>query len=143
MNVDNVKAEVQDAKAFREEYVGNFDAVLCDAPCSGLGVVNDNPDIKLNRDADGIKALVAEQENILKCVSKYVKIGGYLYYSTCSVLSCENQDIIKAFMSDIKGFEVCEITSELQSEDFFGTKQFLPDISGGLGFYVAKLKRVK
>jgi 16S rRNA (cytosine967-C5)-methyltransferase len=134
---------VQDAKVLRADYVEQFDAVLCDAPCSGLGVVNDNPDIKLNRDFNGIKSLVAEQENILKCVSKYVKIGGYLYYSTCSVMSCENQEIIKRFMSDIKGFEVCEITSKLQSENFFGTKQFLPDISGGLGFYVAKLKRVK
>jgi len=46
-------------------------------------------------------------------------------------------------MSDIKGFELCKLNSKLQHETYFGTNQFLPDISGGLGFYVAKLKRVE
>ena len=84
-----------------------------------------------------------EQLSILKNVSKYVKIGGYLYYSTCSILERENKAIIDKFMSDIKGFEMCEIDSKLQHETIDGTNLFLPDISRGLGFFVAKLKRVK
>lgn len=139
---ENISAHEQDAKVFVAEYECSFDAVLVDAPCSGLGVMNDNPDIKLNRTENDVKELNKEQIAILKNVSRYVKKDGYLYYSTCSVLNSENIEIIEAFMSDVKGFEVCEIDSKLQHENVCGTNAFLPDISGGLGFYVAKLKRV-
>lgn len=142
MNVMNVNAFVNDAKVFNSEYVELFDAVVCDAPCSGLGVVNDNPDIKLNRADSDIASLNVEQLAILTNVSSYVKKGGYLYYSTCSVLPSENIGIISAFMSRINGFELCEINSKLQHENVDGANLFLPDISGGLGFFVAKLKRV-
>lgn len=142
MNCPNIFTAVKDAKVFDQKYEGYFSAVLCDAPCSGIGVVNDNPDIMLNRSESDIIALNYEQLTILKTVSKYVKVGGYLYYSTCSIFNSENIEIIKAFMSDIKGFEICEICSKLQHENVLGTNLFLPDISGGLGFYVAKLKRV-
>ena len=141
MKVDNVVADVKDAKILYPEYIERFDAVLCDAPCSGLGVVNDNPDIKLNRIESDLKALNTEQLSILKTVSSYVKKGGYLYYSTCSVLDSENIGIINAFMSDIKGFSICEITSKLPHEYRFNAINFLPDVSGGLGFFIAKLKR--
>ena len=116
MKRDNIVAEVKDAKIFEEKYVGAFDAVLVDAPCSGLGVVNDNPDIKLNRQSEDIISLKKEQISILKTVSSYVKKGGYLYYSTCSIMDSENIEIIKQFMSDIKGFEQCEIQSKLPNE---------------------------
>lgn len=143
MNVNNVYTQAKDAKIYDEKYKDYFSAVICDAPCSGIGVINDNPDIKLNKTIDNVKGLNLEQLSILKTVCKYVKIGGYLYYSTCSIFNRENIDIINAFMSDIKGFEICEINSKLQHENVFGTNLFLPDVSGGLGFYVAKLKRVK
>ena len=141
MNRNNVIATVCDAKEYNIELEKRFDAVLCDAPCSGLGVVNDNPDIKLNRTKEDIISLNKEQLSILKNVSNYVKVGGYLYYSTCSVLNSENIDIINKFMSDTKGFKLCEINSPLQHETINGTNQFLPDISNGLGFFIAKLKR--
>ncbi len=143
MNRQNITACVQDSKVLVPSLKGQFDAVLCDAPCSGLGVVNDNPDIKLNREESDVKALNKEQLEILKTVSQYVKVGGYLYYSTCSILDSENIDIINAFMRDINGFEICEIDSKLQHETIMGTNLFLPDVSSGLGFYVAKLKRIK
>ena len=142
MNRENIFETVCDSKIFNEKYVGYFDGVLCDAPCSGIGVLNDNPDIKLNRDEDGIKQLNEEQLAILLNVSNYVKKGGYLYYSTCSILPSENIEIINAFMSRIKGYKICEIDSKLQHENVSGANLFLPDISGGLGFFVAKLKRV-
>ncbi len=143
MKRSNVFAEVNDSKIYRPELESSFDAVLCDAPCSGLGVVNDNPDIKLNRAKEDLNCLINEQLSILKTVCKYVKVGGYLYYSTCSVLNSENIDIINAFMSNINGFELCEINSKLQHETIKGANAFLPDISSGLGFFVAKMKRVK
>ncbi len=143
MHCENINCYVKDAKVYDEKLKDSFSAVLCDVPCSGIGVVNDNPDIKLNREEQNIKQLNIEQLSILINVSKYVKVGGYLYYSTCSILNSENIDIINAFMSDITNFEICEINSKLQHENICGTNLFLPDISGGLGFYVAKLKRVK
>ena len=65
-----------------------------------------------------------------------------MYYSTCSVLDSENIGIINAFMCNIKGFELCEISSRLPYEKKGNAVAFLPDISGGLGFFVAKFKRV-
>ena len=142
MNCENITAENRDAKIFDEQFLERFDAVLVDAPCSGLGVINDNPDIKLNREESDIKSLNKEQLSILKTVSSYVKKGGCLYYSTCSVLDSENIGIINAFMCGIKGFELCDISSRLPYEKKGNAVAFLPDISGGLGFFVAKFKRV-
>lgn len=142
MNRENVFAFVKDAKEFDASLLGKFDAVLADVPCSGTGVINDNPDMKLNREEDSLKELNKEQLSILKTVSSYVKKGGYLYYSTCSILSCENKRILDAFMSDIKGFEIVKTDSKINAKDVGGTLQFLPDESFGLGFYFAKLKRV-
>ncbi len=143
MNRQNIKAKVMDAKEFCPEYENYFDAVLCDAPCSGLGVVNDNPDIKLNREKENVDDLTKEQLAILECVSKYVKTGGFLYYSTCSVLPRENVEIAKKFLLKNDNFIIEKINSPLPHENMFGTNAFLPDISGGLGFYLAKFKRVK
>lgn len=143
MKRDNVTAMTWDSKKVKPEFIKAFDAVLCDAPCSGLGVVNDNPDMKLNRTLDDVKSLNKEQYSILTTVADYVSVGGYLYYSTCSILSRENIDIVKAFLEKRPDFEICPINSKLPHEDVLGTNLFLPDISGGLGFYVAKLKRVR
>ncbi len=143
MKRENISAFVNDSKELIKDYVGCFDAVLVDAPCSGLGVANDNPDIKLNKTENNVKELVKEQLTILKTASKYVKTNGFLYYATCSVLPSENIEIIKAFMSDITDFEICKINSKMEHVDILGTNAFLPCNIGGLGFYVAKLKRVK
>ena len=143
MKRENISESVCDSKVFNSEFDSAFDAVLYDAPCSGSGVINDNPDMKLNKDYSALKELNLEQLSILKTVSRYVKVGGYLYYSTCSILNSENIEIINAFMSDIKDFEICEIDSKLKHENKLGANLFLPDISNGLGFFVAKLKRVK
>lgn len=143
MGRENITYCVKDAKEYDKQYEQCFDGVLCDAPCSGLGVLNDNPDIKLNRESSAIDGLVKEQLAILNTVKNYVKYGGYLYYSTCSVLERENIGVIKTFLKFNPEFEIEKLESKLAHEDVLGTKQFLPDISGGLGFYVAKLKRSK
>ena len=143
MKRGNITAKVSDAKVFNKDYKQFFDAVLCDAPCSGLGVVGDNPDIKLNRTEDDISGLIKEQTAIINTVCEYVKKGGYLYYSTCSVLFRENIGIIKDFLSRRTDFVIEKIDSPLPHLDIEGTNAFLPDISFGNGFYVAKLKRIK
>lgn len=142
MNRENVNAFCKDAKVFDKDFLDKFDAVLCDAPCSGLGVVSDNPDIKLNRDKEDIALLNNEQTAILNTVCKYVKKGGFLYYSTCSVLDEENIDIVNRFLKTNQNFQLQKVCSPLMHEDIFGTNAFLPDISDGLGFYFAKFRRI-
>ncbi len=139
MNRENVSAEVWDSTVFKPELKECFDAVLCDAPCSGTGVINDDPDIKLNRTEESVKELVEIQHAILAAAAGYVKKGGYLYYSTCSILKEENADQVKRFLAENADFTLVPINSPLPHEDRDGANAFLPDISGGLGFFVAKL----
>ena len=87
--------------------------------------------------------IVKTQTAILDNAAKYVKKGGYLYYSTCSVLKSENADVAEEFLKGHENYEICPINSPLPHEDKKGANAFLPDISGGLGFFVAKFKRVK
>lgn len=148
MNVSNVTAYVKDATEFCEDFYENFDAVLCDCPCSGTGVIAENPDIKLNREYSSIEELCDLQLKIIKNCFKYVKKGGFLYYSTCSVLSRENDGVISAFFNAFGGknsdmrAEIVKIDSPLgHIKTDFGL-QFLPDISAGAGFYVCKIKKV-
>ena len=143
MKRENVFPSVKDAKEYDKSLDKKYDAVLVDAPCSGLGVLNDNPDIKLNRTKDDVISLTKEQKGILNTVCNYVKVGGYLYYSTCSVLDCENIEIIKDFLKTHPEYQSVKLSSEVAYEEKEGAVAFLPDISGGLGFFVAKLKRVK
>ena len=142
MKVDNITVKVMDSTKYHEDFFEYFDAILCDAPCSGLGVTKDNPDIKLNRDENSIAELNSLQFSILNNVSKYLKVGGCLYYSTCSILQNENDGVINKFLEFNKNYKVEIITSPL---DHVKTKfglQFLPDISYGAGFYICKLQKL-
>lgn len=142
MKRDNITVKTADAKVFDGSLAEKFDAVLADAPCSGLGVTAENPDIKLNRTAEDVESLKKEQLSILLTVCEYVKKGGYLYYSTCSLLPEENIGTVKRFLSERKDFVTEPIDSPLPHENTDGAISFLPDISGGEGFFVAKLKRL-
>lgn len=142
MKRTNVTTKVWDSKELDADLVDKFDTVLCDAPCSGIGVVNDNPDIKLNRTIDDVKSLCNEQISILNTVCNYVKKGGYLVYSTCSILPDENIGTINKFLSKHANFKMIEIDSKLPHINVDGSNLFLPDISFGAGFYVAKLQRI-
>ena len=141
MNRDNINPSVNDSKIYDENYQNHFDSVLCDAPCSGLGVAGENPDIKINRTSESVDELTKEQLSILSNVSKYVKVGGYLYYSTCSIMDKENDGVITTFLANNPNYKVEKIDSLLVHQKTNHGIQFLPDISGGNGFYIAKLKR--
>ena len=141
MNKENVTAMQSDATVFNPSFEKKFDAVLCDVPCSGTGVVKDNPDIKLNRQEENIKELTKIQLKILLNSSKYVKKGGCLYYSTCSVIQEENSKVVKEFLKQNPNFTYEETTSKLHHLKLGVGLQFLPNISMGAGFYFAKLKK--
>ncbi len=139
MSADNVNAVQADSSEFTPEYDNAFDSVLCDAPCSGTGVINENPDIKLFRKEEDIASLNKIQYAILDNCSRYVKSGGELYYSTCSVLPEENDSIVYSFSEAHPEFVLDIPSSPLEHiKTKFGL-QFLPDLSLGAGFYLTKL----
>ena len=90
MNVKNVEAFVSDARQLREEDVETADVLLCDLPCSGLGIIGKKTDIKYHVSEEGLKQLKELQREILSVVWQYVKKGGVLIYSTCTVSPKEN-----------------------------------------------------
>ena len=141
MKKQNITALLMDSTIFNEDFNEKFDAVLCDAPCSGTGVIKDNPDIKLRRDDKNIQELTAVQLAILKNVCKYVKKGGSLYYSTCSILKDENSNVIEKFLKTNTEFSVEEQDSKLPNVKAKYDLQFLPHISMGAGFYFVKLRK--
>lgn len=137
MHAENITARLADSTVFIPEYENAFDAVLCDAPCSGTGVINENPDIKLFRKEEDIAELLAIQLKILSNCSRYLKSGGRLYYSTCSILPEENDSTVYNFLQSVKGFTVGEIDSPLMHRKTKFGLQFLPHISMGAGFFLA------
>ena len=143
MSAQNVTVVTGDAGVFNPEYEGAFDAVLCDVPCSGTGVINENPDIKLFRKEQDIASLNAVQLAILKNCSRYVKEGGKLYYSTCSVLPEENDSIVYGFLRDCSGFALQIPESPLEHRKTKFGLQFLPHISLGAGFYLTSFIKEK
>ena len=143
MGTDNVTAITADSSVFNAQFESAFDAVLVDAPCSGTGVIAENPDIKLNRKEEDISALAEVQSRILANCARYVKAGGVLYYSTCSVLPEENDSIAVAFLLGREDYELEVPSSPLGHRRTNYGLQFLPHISLGAGFYLTAFRRKK
>lgn len=141
MGVKNIDVEVCDSARFIPAYEGAFDAVLCDCPCSGTGVINENPDIKLHRKEEDIAALAAVQAAICDNCARYVKKGGRLYYSTCSILPEENDSAAVGFLSRHTDFSPVALSSPLAHKKTSYGLQFLPHISLGAGFYICCFER--
>ncbi len=111
------------------------DAVLCDVPCSGLGVIRRKPEIKYS-DRVQLSGLPNVQYDILCTSSRYVKKGGILLYSTCTVLREENDEIVERFLRENPDFEPVKLNR------FTDYKQTItPDMFGSDGFFIAKLRR--
>ncbi|MDR2266524.1 MAG: hypothetical protein LBE09_02910 [Christensenellaceae bacterium] len=123
------KIYLNDATKFRSDWSKDFDAVLVDVPCSGIGVISKRRDIIFKKSMKEIKVLVELQTRILDVAAMYVKRGGMLVYSTCSILKEENNDVIANFIQ----------THPVYVVDY--EKQYLPSSDGTDGFYVARLIR--
>lgn len=137
----NLTAMQNDATKYRPEFFEKFDCVICDVPCSGLGVMFSKPDVTFNRSEKDITALNDIQYAILSQAAKYVKKGGFLNYSTCTVLREENEDIVKRFLSGQSGFSlVCAEADGVKADEDDFVRLF-PHTHGCDGFFVAKLRR--
>lgn len=139
MERNNITAIQKDSTVFEPTFERAFDGVLLDVPCSGMGTVSENPDVKLNRNENSAKALSEIQLAILENCVKYVKDGGKLYYSTCSIFEEENDGVLKKFLSSHPEVKVEKADCPLPHEDTEFGLQFLPDTAFGAGFYVAKM----
>ncbi len=143
MGKKNVNAVLADSSVFFPEWENAYDGVLCDVPCSGLGTVAENPDLPLRKREENMAGLSAVQSAILTNCSRYVKTGGYLCYSTCSILREENDGIVKKFLRDHHAFSVENVSSPLPHEKTECGLQFLPDRAFGAGFYVCKMRKIR
>ncbi len=141
MGAENITELQKDSSVFDPAYEESFDGALCDVPCSGFGTIAENPDIKLFRKEEDFAAIGKSQKSILNAVSRYIKKGGALYYSTCSLFACENDEIVADFLKTHGEYEVAEIDSPLPHDKKKYGLQFLPDTAYGAGFYVCKLLR--
>ena len=108
LGITIIETEVKDATIYEEKYFEYFDKILLDVPCLGIGVLKRKPDIKWKRKKEDIKEIIQLQEGILNNCSKYLKTGGEIVYSTCSILSEENEDIIQKFIKNNTKFEIIE-----------------------------------
>ena len=139
-----LETAVWDATVFDSGREESADLVLCDVPCSGLGVMAKKPDIKYRVKKEELSHLVTLQREIIKNAVRYVKKGGTLIYSTCTINSEENENQVK-WMTKELGMEVISLKDTLpsclqQDEGEWGL-QLLPGIHQTDGFFVAKLKR--
>jgi len=134
----HVKADtvLQDASVFLPEYEDAFDAVLLDVPCSGLGLIMDKPDIRYKKTPGDIDRLELIQRNILEVCSRYVKPGGILVYSTCTVSKRENEACVDRFLSGHP-----EFVPDPLPYDASYRLQLFPDVHGTEGFFVARMKK--
>lgn len=130
-----LKALVNDGKNNRAEWQNKFDIVTVDAPCSGLGVIAKRPDIALEYDSKKYQDLVKEQRAILRQSAKYVKRGGILLYSTCTVLKAENESTIRDFLVKNSDFEIMPFDGAESGEITLYPSENYD------GFYVAKLRK--
>ena len=144
LGLENIRPMVRDAGKLREDLFRSMDAVLLDAPCTGLGMLAEKPDIKLRVTEKSTAELAALQAKLLDTVCEYVKTGGTLVYSTCSVLQEENEDQIEAFLARHPEFEACDLPDTIPEKYRRHRKlglQLLEHRDGTEGFYVCRMKR--
>ena len=130
-----------DGKVFRPEWEGAFDRVLVDAPCSGLGVIRKKPDIRY-KDPDPLKGLPEVQRTILDNASRYVRPGGILLYSTCTLLPRENEEVVRRFLEGHKDFKAEAFTLPGPvGTAADGLVTLLPHRHGTDGFFICRMRR--
>lgn len=127
--LSNMKAVQMDATVRDPDSIGKADILMCDLPCSGLGVMGKKTDIRYKMTPEKQKELAALQRTILKTVIPYVKKGGTVIYSTCTIRKEENED------------NAIWITKEFPDMKLLAMKQMFPGELGNDGFFIAKLRR--
>ena len=134
-----IRPTLQNAAQAREDWAEGFDLVFTDVPCSGLGIIRKKPDIRY-KEPEALKGLPRVQRAILDNCARYVRPGGALVYSTCTLLRRENDEIVDGFLAAhpdfaAEPFDLPHLGTQL------GRVTFWPHIHGTDGFFMAKLRR--
>lgn len=137
LGLNVIEPTVNDALVFRPE-LGLFDRVLCDVPCSGVGIIGRKPEIKY-KDPKEFEGLPPIQADILETSCQYVKEGGLLTYSTCTVLKEENQQVVTEFLSRHSEFEPA--VSPNHADGWYSA--LFPNMKGSDGFFIATMRKIR
>ena len=144
LGLENIRPMVRDACKRRDDLNSSMDAVLLDAPCSGLGFMAQKPDLKLRLTEKSVHELIELQEKLLDTVSAYVKPGGILVYSTCSILKDENERQAEHFLERHAEFEEISLPQEVPKK-YRNAKgrglQLLEHRDGMEGFYLIRMRK--
>lgn len=145
MHMENIRTRVWDATVTDTAMLGKADIVLADVPCSGLGVMGNKTDIKYRMTKEKQMELVSLQKRILKTVVPYLKQGGYLVYSTCTINRQENEEIFEWLVREfgLKPVDISGVFKKLPACETAsrGYQQLLPGIHGTAGFFISKLQK--
>ena len=141
LGISIITAREADASKFQEAFKDGFDVVVADVPCSGLGVIRKKPDIRY-KDLAPTERLPQVQAAILENVSRYVKPGGALLYSTCTILRRENEDVANAFLKNHPEFrlEAFPVPDGLGGQNG-GMLTLYPHVHEADGFFICKLRK--
>ncbi len=141
LGLENITVRHQDGVEFVPEWEGAFDTVICDVPCSGLGIIRKKPDIRY-KDLSELEALPRLQLAILSNQARYVKKGGVLIYSTCTVLKRENEEVVTAFLSKNDDFCLENLAlPEVFQKNTTGMLTLIPGQYDTDGFFISRLRR--
>ncbi len=144
LGLKNVDVQEFDGMKLDRESIAKFDYVLADVPCSGLGIIRRKPEIKY-KEKEEFRELPPIQKKILENAAKYVKVGGTLIYSTCTIQDSENIDVVNEFLQKNKNFELApieEVKVDLDNQEK-GFMKIYPNIHDMDGFFISKLIRVR
>ncbi len=128
----------KDSCLYNPDYEQRFDKIICDVPCSGLGIIRKKPDIRF-KDEKSLAELLPIQKQILENAASYLKPGGTMIYSTCTILPEENERMVKAFLKDHTDFSLCSF--DIRGEKTEGYITLYPHRHGTDGFFISKLER--
>lgn len=142
LGISILEAKEQNGAVFVPELENSADRVLCDVPCSGLGVLSKKPDIR-HKQADEITRLPAIQYAILDNCSRYVKPGGTLVYSTCTLNPAENENNVTKFLSEHPDFHVVPVHIGARIAESGMLTIFPDEFPGCDGFFVSKMEKLQ
>lgn len=143
LGLNNMEARLGDALVLNDDYIGKFDYVLCDVPCSGMGIVRRKPEIKYKKEEE-VENLPDLQYQILENASSYLKEGGILIYSTCTIFKQENTDVVDRFLNNHKDYELDDLGTikEFLGIGDKGLVKILPDRYEMDGFFISRMKKI-
>ena len=108
LGITTIKANVKNATEYTTQFNGHYDKILLDVPCTGIGVIRKKPDIKWTRKPEDIEEMVNIQAEILDTCCEYLRTGGRLVYSTCTILKQENEEQVEKFLKKHTEFNLVE-----------------------------------